>query len=426
MHSPEGPPSLFPPCFAIYPYGPPQDNFRRRATTAAEEVAVDARKSEDFGWGGGGSIKSTRGGGGDGDGGGGGDGGAGSMGTFAGNSIKLQSHKKKGKRGSQLPDGIKGGADEVFNGFADGNGSNNARMSSPRQSVDSNDSRNENEDSGLVRRNSITITKKAVSMADKMALLKQATGSVKAKPKAAAAPKAVKAPPVPANEQEQFVSGLPSRGDALPDRRASASSEKEPEENVAIPIRLPRPSLVSDTPVDVYIAYLQNEDEAVARSLAARLESDITKSDGSDVVVFFDRVSLDHLWIKAQSKWRKKAAAERMKELISARRYVFIISESAIQDLTAAHREECQLAMEMEIAIEGTRSVVPLFIGTNGTPFRGANLETISNKPTFNEFCKENPRTILSRLMHRPCLKSPSALESTQEMDDVVDAVPFP
>ena len=102
----------------------------------------------------------------------------------------------------------------------------------------------------------------------------QANSSVKLKGRPP--PKTAAPPVVPPDLQSQFLNQVAGKivgagagpGDDSDDDDGGEGGGEE-EEDITLPPRRPLPSLVSDSPADVYIGYLANGDEAVARKLAA-------------------------------------------------------------------------------------------------------------------------------------------------------------
>eukprot|EP00041_Stephanoeca_diplocostata_P022756 m.545336 g.545336 ORF g.545336 m.545336 type:complete len:729 (+) comp22145_c0_seq2:142-2328(+) len=221
------------------------------------------------------------------------------------------------------------------------------------------------------------------------------------------------------------VAGSPAM-DAITDAASDASHKTSTlasklsslRASVEIPDKTPLPAVAAEA-CDFYIAYDAATDEDAAVLLTEAVEEGVVRWDETSADCFLDIHSIDHLQI-SKGKWRKRAMSERLARLQGAKVIVVVLSEKSIRRLRKGHVQASQLLWEIEQAIAGTRTVVPVFVGQGGKACRKIHPEEFADSPVYSVWGEGNVQDIMRELLSRSALQAPSRLTDSAEVAALV------
>lgn len=152
---------------------------------------------------------------------------------------------------------------------------------------------------------------------------------------------------------------------------------------------------------------------------------DAVSSTGA-CITFLDQKALKSKYIESRKKWRKSAQESRVYGLRSSRAYVFILSPESLLEMKSAHAQEDDLLWEIEHSFYGSKSIVPVYIGSSTEGGRLPNLPTPEQHPhlvAFQPWAKMEVDVTMRNLSQATSYQSASRFKDSGEVAKVVKAL---
>jgi len=174
---------------------------------------------------------------------------------------------------------------------------------------------------------------------------------------------------------------------------------------------------------DFCILYKTGVDDDAAERVAQAIDDKVFKSTGGCNTVFFDRWSIKSLYLEARGTWRKKAATEKVNGLLASKAYVLLLSPESLAEMRDAHAKENPLLWEMEYVTYSTKTVLPIYIGSDGRLPSFPDPAQFQNLTPFHPWANMRVRKIIETINEYESYKFPNRLESGDEMNELIEAL---
>lgn len=97
-----------------------------------------------------------------------------------------------------------------------------------------------------------------------------------------------------------------------------------------------------------------------------------------------------------------------------------VLSEKSIRNLRKGHVQDSRLLWEIEQAVAGTRTIVPVFVGRGGKACRKIHPEEFADSTVYSVWGAGCVQGLMRELLARTSLQSPSRLSAAAEIASVV------